>query len=366
MKVIAQTSIGTSVGAFFFCFVVVVTHSDVHKTLVQAFAVLPLSLSSLCTRSFQQQQQQQQQHCRTATSSLLANDADSNNGSNQPNTSSGGTFRPFIESAWTRLQQEESLQLEPIDLSDELTGNESPARGMPEGSTVRISVQAMKPATTKNDSTTTTSSPIQYARYALLETLTPTDSPNTAGIQVLNLVVFSHEIVWGVDLVSLPGNKHLLALDAQPMSTSTTLTEAWKEWHQQYVQDTFAWGGDIPEPAQKFFSPYTLWTRLNGEDAVGVIQGKVMEAFLAHQEIFLKTIQTSSSSSSSSSSTDGDDDDDDDGTAGTSASSVDNHQDEYLNYRRTNDPARPMLKSLYGPEWTERLIEEVLFPRELS
>jgi phycoerythrobilin:ferredoxin oxidoreductase len=36
-------------------------------------------------------------------------------------------------------------------------------------------------------------------------------------------------------------------------------------------------------------------------------------------------------------------------------------QTDYLNYRRDNDPARPMLKSLYGEEWTEKLIGEILF-----
>jgi len=36
------------------------------------------------------------------------------------------------------------------------------------------------------------------------------------------------------------------------------------------------------------------------------------------------------------------------------------HRD-YLNYRRENDPARPMLTRLYGNEWTERVISEVLF-----
>ena len=39
--------------------------------------------------------------------------------------------------------------------------------------------------------------------------------------------------------------------------------------------------------------------------------------------------------------------------------------DQYLmskkNYRRDNDPARPMLSSLFGKEFTESLIEEVLF-----
>ena len=38
-----------------------------------------------------------------------------------------------------------------------------------------------------------------------------------------------------------------------------------------------------------------------------------------------------------------------------------NGQNSYLKYRRDNDPARPMLSSLFGKEFTESLIEEVLF-----
>ena len=38
-----------------------------------------------------------------------------------------------------------------------------------------------------------------------------------------------------------------------------------------------------------------------------------------------------------------------------------NGQNHYLKYRRDNDPARPMLWSLFGKEFTESLIEEVLF-----
>ena len=36
------------------------------------------------------------------------------------------------------------------------------------------------------------------------------------------------------------------------------------------------------------------------------------------------------------------------------------HRD-YLAYRKNNDPARPMLTRLYGHEWTEEVISEILF-----
>ena len=270
----------------------------------------------------------------------------------------GGTYRPFLEHGWSQL--ESTGKLIPMEISSELTSNSVAAKGMPEGSTVQISVQAMGPTSEDDDD-----NPIQFARSVLLETLPASSTINeddddgisTAGIQVLNFVVFCRKVVWGVDLVSLPGDKHLLALDLQPMTTTTDddasspfATSAWngllKEWHQQHVVDNeFEWGGDLPKEARKFFSDYTLWTRMKGPQSLPVIQTKVMEAFQAHQELFLQHVIPNV-------------------TANDDAGTV-NHQEEYLEYRRTNDPARPMLRSLYGPEWTERLIDEILFPKEL-
>jgi phycoerythrobilin:ferredoxin oxidoreductase len=43
-----------------------------------------------------------------------------------------------------------------------------------------------------------------------------------------------------------------------------------------------------------------------------------------------------------------------------------NSQREYIRYRHENDPARPMLKSLYGESWTERLLSQVMFPHPES
>eukprot|EP00957_Ditylum_brightwellii_P055842 4230951-Ditylum_brightwellii.AAC.1 len=51
------------------------------------------------------------------------------------------------------------------------------------------------------------------------------------------------------------------------------------------------------------------------------------------------------------------DDDDDDEIKQQQNTAIQNGHTDYLNYRRANDPARPMLRSLYGEEWTEQLIE---------
>jgi phycoerythrobilin:ferredoxin oxidoreductase len=252
----------------------------------------------------------------------------------EPIAGGEGLYRSFMEYAWEKLKHSGQLSggdLVPADLST----NTAVAKGMPEGTVVRITVEACAGK-----------GPIRYARYALLETILPGQTTkSTKGIQVLNLVLFSqpHHPVLGVDLVTLPGNKHLLAMDAQPMveGEPLPLDSKWREWHERYVKSNFEWGGDLPESAKKFFSPHGLWTRLSGEEAVHLIETKVMDAFKAHLDIYLQCVQEEVEASK------------------------EHHQDEYLEYRLENDPARPMLRSLYGPEWTERVLADILFPKEM-
>jgi Ferredoxin-dependent bilin reductase len=287
----------------------------------------------------------------------------------------GGLYRPFLEHAWDKLKQSGMFLSDDEGKSKEqqekysktylvppdLATNIANAKGMPPGTQVRISIDA---AYGKD--------PITYVRYALLETIPPPprdDDVYTEGIQVLNFVIFTKPPfpVWGVDLVSLPGGRHLLTIDAQPMmpgqSSSTWNSspddDPWQDWYETHVQNTFPWGGDLPEDVQKFFSPHALWTRLikdkdhnNDDDDDGVrrIRTHVFNAFCAHLDLFLKTIIAE----------EGNDDELKDNFLGTNHY----HLEEYLDYRLANDPARPMLKSLYGADWTERVLHEILFNKE--
>jgi Ferredoxin-dependent bilin reductase len=248
-----------------------------------------------------------------------------------------GLYRPFVEHAWKKL----GPLLSPVELRPEFHTKSAIAKGMPEGTVVKITVGAMQGSGKDTN--------IKYARYALLETLLPGLAETTSGIQVLNLVIFPTGTlpVWGVDLVSLPGDKHLLAMDVQPMSSSSDAipnSDTFKAWHRKHVEDTFEWGGDLPEAAAKYFSPFCLWTRLNGPKGVYQVQTQVMKAFEEHLDMYLEMMASPQVSTSSS-------------------DQEISNQGEYLDYRLANDPARPMLKSLYGPEWTERLLTEVLFPK---
>ena len=315
-----------------------------------------------------------------------------------------GTYRPFAEHAWFKLLEDTDWFVPDDTLPPELSFNKAPAKGFPEGSIVRMEAKALRPAKP--------SRVVRYARYALLETLVSVPPPSssssssssskdetpnrqynsTAGIQVLNLVIFPSENtnlpVFGADLVSLPGDKHLLLLDAQPMEEKRCHQHHWKDWYRKHVIDgqdsndrnnnkpAFAWGGDIPEPVAKYVSDYALWTRLVGgtgssspaadpaktqaeteidatttttKDPITQIQTQVWDAYRDHLDLYLELLSQYEKKKLQ------------DGNMQVLGGEK-NGQEPYIEYRLNNDPAKPMLKSLFGEEFTERLLQEVLFP----
>jgi hypothetical protein len=254
-----------------------------------------------------------------------------------------GLYRKFSRHAWEKLQSSGLFVQEPVE--EECASNTAPARGLPSGSVVQMEVQALRGSLPQ----------VAYARYALLETLKAGNDANVThhdGIQVLNLVIFPSTTtdlpVFGADFVSLPGGKHLLLLDAQPMTEDVHYEHYWSDWYQSnHISEIFPWGGDMPEAVQRYVSSKALWTRMaSSEDNAGekrnpviIIQTDLMAAFQAHLEVYIQLLHDY-----------------------TDLESKDNWSAEYLDYRLTNDPARPMLKSLYGEEWTERVLKTVLFP----
>jgi hypothetical protein len=279
-----------------------------------------------------------------------------------PDPNAVGLYQTFSSHASEKLLG--SGWFQEMKVPEKLALNQSPAKGM-KNSIVRISTRAMVPTTRNEDL-------VQYARITLLETVPAVaagggggdgaldDASSSTiyveGIQVLNFVVLPGKgttlPVLGIDLVSLPGGRHLLLMDAQPMVISEQKNlpwdDHWKDWYSQHVDgnsDKFPWGGDFPEAVQPFVSKHSLWTRLQEvENPTDVIQRDVWEAFVDHLDAYLDLLGQ---------------------YEGEEISAVlgDNNQTAYLNYRRGTDPAKPMLNSLYGAEWTDQLLEEVLFPK---
>jgi hypothetical protein len=356
---------------------------------------------------------------------------------------SGGIYRPFAEYAWTRFAEKGLLSPTASiggTVPEELRANSSPAKG-PKGGTpaeVRIRVDS-RPGRDGDGK-----SAIRLARFALLETVAATaddhDAPAGSGVEgsesvihggggagipgathVLNLVVFPNAHlgfcealpVLGLDLVTLPGNRHLVAMDLQPVlpppendetgrsddgrnTNPNVIPERYRDieerlklLHKKHCVESEAlpWGGDVPPFAQRYFSPYAVWTRPGGpgskaknegggggcgdsesapsRDPLGIVQSEVWEAFQDYVDLYIElmervqqdidrgepTIATESAA----------DEGKEVGNVALAREAVKGQRD-YLNFRKEKDPARPMLKGLYGEEWTERLIGDVLFP----
>jgi phycoerythrobilin:ferredoxin oxidoreductase len=299
---------------------------------------------------------------------------------------SGGIYRPFAEYAWEKLMQSNLVEERNID---HLATNSSPSKDPKTSAEVKIHVQSAIG--------TPSQSSIRLGRYALLETMGKVskdhdnyDRSIDNAIHVLNFVIFpNHEDyllplpVLGIDLVTLPGMKHLIAIDFQPIVSSSTevshtdggngIFPSWEKYkqfeveleriHEEYVlqhRDILPWGGDIPPKASRFFSKYALWTRLQGEDAIDIIQTHVFEAFQAYFNLYLDMMTFAQCNDAIESNQDV-------SSVNDTMSKMDqritiqNGTIDYLKYRRENDPARPMLTRLYGSEYTEELLSQVLF-----
>ena len=389
----------------------------------------------------------------TGSSGNKSNDHEVRHNSNMTNndtyhyaTSTGGIYRPFINYAWDKLlssglierlpQQENNGDSSSSSSSSSSTiYNSSPAKGSsPDGTIVNIEIQSVNGRSEKGS--------LRLGRFALLETLTPSSTITSSstvemvsydqGIHVLNLVLFpqihSEYVIplpiLGMDLVTLPGGKHLIAIDFQPIlplleedkydddddddesynekrnknqrllfpkqngKYAQTYENKIQQLYEKHVvgnqQDAnniiLPFGGEIPKQAARFFSPYALWTRLKSSDddyndgdnkrdnALCIIENQVYDAFCEYFDLYidlLLDVQNDLEKVMIDSNDSGDGD-----RFFTTNIRNENVEDEsivcqghydYLAYRRENDPARPMLTRLYGNEWAEQMISDVLF-----
>eukprot|EP00977_Amphora_coffeiformis_P018493 scaffold6550_cov167-Amphora_coffeaeformis.AAC.5 len=135
--------------------------------------------------------------------------------------------------------------------------------------------------------------------------------------------------------------------------------ESFADWYQDFgIADSWPWAGDLPPAVQPYVSAKALWTRLGGggekDDEehdqlppTTKIAAQLLPVMEAHLQVYCNLFQRNNDDKSTLES--------------TATSSL----RPYLEYRLSKDPARPMLQSLYGKEWTEEILEQVLFPMEL-
>ena len=151
----------------------------------------------------------------------------------------------------------------------------------------------------------------------------------------------------GIDFVSLP-NYHLIVLDFQPslhiskQFDKNLLKELFSikdEFHQ-----TVPMAAKMSEQISQFFSPGVIWSKLPKEEiSENLINNNLYPTFQKYLDLYLNILFR--------------------------AEEVDlkvqkeliNGQIQYLEYRKSKDPARPMLKVLFGETFTESLINNFLF-----
>jgi len=151
----------------------------------------------------------------------------------------------------------------------------------------------------------------------------------------------------GIDFVSLP-NYHLIVLDFQPSLHISKQFDKDLLKELLTIRDEFhkkvPMAEKMSEKIAQFFSPGVIWSKLpKNEISENLINNNLYPTFQKYLDLYLNILFR--------------------------AEEVDlevqkkiiNGQNHYLEYRKSKDPARPMLKVLFGETFTESLINNLLF-----
>ena len=183
---------------------------------------------------------------------------------------------------------------------------------------------------------------IQFARAVCIS------SPNYS---VLNFLIIPNTVYnipfFGVDFVSLPSS-HLIVLDFQPslniesQYSSELLGKLIKL--KNLCHSSLPVAAKMSPDVARFFSPGLIWSKLPKEESSDyLISNQIYSSFKEYLKLYLKILFESKEVNEKL------------------QKELISGQNNYLKYRRDKDPARPMLSSLFGKEFTESLIKEVLF-----
>ena len=174
---------------------------------------------------------------------------------------------------------------------------------------------------------------------------------NSPDYSVLNFLIIPNTTYnvpfFGVDFVSLP-NSHLLVLDFQPSlkienQYSNKLLEQLRTLKNR-CHLSLPLAKKMTSDIAKFFSPGLIWSKLpKEENSDFLISNQLYASFTEYLKLYFEILFESQEADKEL------------------QKELINGQKNYLKYRINNDPARPMLSSLFGKEFTESLIKEVLF-----
>ncbi len=174
------------------------------------------------------------------------------------------------------------------------------------------------------------------------------NSPNYSVLNFLIIPNTSYNVpFFGVDFVSLP-NSHLLVLDFQP--SLNVENQFSHELIHKLIDFKNLCHASLPiaekmsDDVARFFSPGLIWSKLpKEENSEYLIANQLYNSFTEYLKLYLEILFESNEVNAKL------------------QTELRIGQNNYLKYRRDKDPARPMLSSLFGKEFTESLIQEVLF-----
>tara|TARA_B100000900_G_scaffold213668_1_gene181021 strand:- start:4679 stop:5437 length:759 start_codon:yes stop_codon:yes gene_type:complete len=174
---------------------------------------------------------------------------------------------------------------------------------------------------------------------------------NSPSYSVLNFLIIPNTLYnipfFGLDFVSLP-NYHLLVLDFQPSIKNnkqidkTLLNQLLiikNEFHQKVPM-----AEKMSDHLSKFFSPCLIWSKLPIDlKSKELIKNYLYPTFQKYLNLYLESLHKAKQVDS------------------WLQEELIKGQNNYLDYRKSKDPARPMLKLLFGETFTESLINKLLF-----
>ena len=174
------------------------------------------------------------------------------------------------------------------------------------------------------------------------------NSPNYAVLNFLIIPESTYNMPFlGLDFVSLPGY-HLIVLDFQP---SIKLEKQFKkEWLDKLLNiknkfyQQFPLKQEMSAEFSSFFSPALIWMKLPKEtNSDHLISNQLFDVFQQYLNLYFDILYTESK------------------VKKDLKTEIIKGQKFYLEFRKDKDPARPMLKKLFGSDFTEALLTNILF-----